>query len=218
MSGFSFWASNEPCEAVKTDHWAKQRAKTYSLVALPTGGVLPLCMPQIPTASQKASRNTPNSRHVEFNASVQMPPPHERTPWTSHSATVTEHTQPQSQMKYISPYSQEAMRRRSNAARRQSMPQAGSDLFQRYMSHELGATLPEVDSRPLVARQHHRTQSAPANGTGGKRGVMQSEYNERAKQGYRYWYEDKPRRTSKSSKYTMGTHGTVIGIGKTSTF
>ena len=61
----------------------------------------------------------------------------------------------------------------------------GSRLFQDWVQRELSSPLPPVDSLPAV--QRHRRMSAP----GRRSTAHDSEFNRRAKEGFKYWYREK---------------------------
>ncbi|XP_065841149.1 uncharacterized protein [Oscarella lobularis] len=42
---FSYWSRHEPVAVRKTDHWAKQKSKSYAVTKLPTGHTIAFCRP-----------------------------------------------------------------------------------------------------------------------------------------------------------------------------
>ena len=74
------------------------------------------------------------------------------------------------------------------------------------LNNQLHLTVPTLTSQRMQSMQSqlggHRKSTRP-----------QSACYERAKQGFRFWTEDKPRPVTPSVKNTIGSKGSFLGIG-----
>ena len=75
----------------------------------------------------------------------------------------------------------------------------------RGLHQELFLTVPTLTQQQIQGMQNQLTHR--------KRERPQSAYYERARQGFRFWTEDKPRPVTPSVKNTLGSKGSFLGLG-----